>query len=189
MFSHLKVAILGLACLVLLPTTAVAAAPPPPSYAGVTSGTAAQLQALVAKLPAPTPRQLAIAQALLAKPFQGTIAVQAAPTSPITPLSTSIRVGVTPYVSVQIGWTSITVRFTQADIHDLWRTIFEAGIGAVAAILCAPAGWVAVGCAVLGAAFGWFIAEVIWYYIGYYVPSCGVHVTYYWSGQWSWGNC
>jgi hypothetical protein len=141
----------------------------------------AQLQALVANVPAPTPQQLAIAQALLAKPFQGTIGVQATPTSSITPLSTSIKVGVTPYVSIQIGWTSITVHFTQADIHDLWKTIAEAGIGAVAAILCAPAGWVAVAYAVVGAAFGWFIAEVIWYYIGYYVPSCGVHITYYWD--------
>jgi len=193
MYRRIKFALLGLACLLLLPTTVAPAlaagpsAPPPPSLSGVTSGTLtiAQLEAYVASLPAPTAAQLATAQAVAAKQvFQGTVSIQYAPST-----TSGGKIGVTPYVSVGVNWWGIYLHLTQQDVHNIWDIIWASGIAAAAAILCAPAGWLAVGCAIVGAVFAYLVAEVIWYYIGYYVPGCGVHIGYYWSGSWYWGYC
>ncbi len=196
MIRRIKLALLGLACLILLPTTvapAMAAGPsnpPPPPMPTVTSGTVAQLQAMIASLPAPTSDQLALAQAFLAKhPIKGTVGIQTSPTSPVTPLSTTGKVGVTPYVSVGVAWWGIYMHFTQADIHNIWDLIWSAGIGAAAGVLCSPGVALAIACAIGGAVVAYIVAEVIWNYIGYYVPSCGVHIAYYWNGGWNWGYC
>jgi hypothetical protein len=193
MYRRIKFALLGLACLLLLPTTVAPAlaagpsSPPLPSSPGVTSGTLtiAQLEAYVASLPAPTAAQIAAAQAIAAKhAFQGTVSIQYAPSA-----TGGGKIGVTPEVSIGVNWWGIYLHLTQQDVHNIWDIIWASGIAATAAILCLPTGWLAVGCAIVGGVFAYLVAEVIWNYIGYYVPSCGVHIGYYWSGRWYWGNC
>jgi hypothetical protein len=189
MYRRFKFVLLGLACLVLLPTTvapAMAAGPsnpPQPPMHGVMSGTftLAQLQAYAASLPAPTAAQIATAQAMAAKhPIQGTVDIQYTP-----PTSGKIN----PYVNVGVNWWGIYIHLTQNDVHQEWDIIWAAGIGAAAAMLCAPLGPLLIACAIVGAAIAYLVAELIWNYIGYYVPSCGVHIGYYWSGSWYWGKC
>ncbi len=196
MIRRIKFALLGLACLILLPTTVAPAMasgpsnPPPPPMPGVTSGTVSQLQALIASLPPPTADQLAIAKAFVAKhPLNGTVGIQTSPTSPVIPLSTTGKVGVTPYVSVGVNWWGIYMHFTQSDVHNIWDLVWAAGVGGAATALCSPGLLLAVVCAIGGALVAYIVAEVIWNYIGYYVPSCGVHIGYYWNGHWYWGRC
>lgn len=156
--------------------TLPSSAPSPPSP-GVTSGTLADLQAMIASAPKPTKAQLALAKAMFAKhAFQGAVKV------------TSSAVGVTPDVSVGVEWWGIWMYFTKEDIHNIWDIIWAAGIGAAAAILCAPGGWLAVACAIVGAVLAYIVAEIIWNYIGYYVPDCGVYIDYSWTSNWSWGS-
>jgi hypothetical protein len=195
MVRRIKFALLGLAVLVLLPTTvapAMAAGPsnpPAPPSPTVTSGTLAQLQLLIADLPPPTAEQLATAQAFMAKhPLHGTVGLQASATSPVTPISTANRY-VKPLVSVGVSWWGIYMHFTQGDVHNIWDLVWAAGVGAAATILCSPGLLLAVVCAIGGAVVAYIVAEVIWNYIGYYVPSCGVHIGYYWYGAWYWGRC
>jgi len=187
---RVKFALFALVFVMLLPLTVAPAmaagpsSPPTPPSPLVTSGTLAELQALIASLPEPTPEQLAIAQDFLANhPLQGTVTVDT--TSPAGP----VRIGPRPDVSVGVDWNGITLHFTKEDVHNIWDLVWAAGVGAAATILCAPGGWVAVACAIAGAVIAYIVAEVIWYYIGYYVPDCGVHIFIPWTYSWSWGYC
>ncbi len=192
-----KTALLVAFCM-LMPLTAapVAAASgggsqPAPTSPGVTSGTLTldQLQALAASLPAPTAAQLATAKAMAAKDhFQGTVKVVKQPSGPAGTTPTGV-LAPTPYVSVGVNWWGIYLHLTQNDVHNIWDIIWASGIGAAAAILCAPAGWLAVACAIVGGVIAYLVAELIWNYIGYWVPACGVHIAYNWWGGWSWGYC
>ncbi|TMC54216.1 MAG: hypothetical protein E6J20_03850 [Chloroflexi bacterium] len=187
-YRHLILGVLG-ALLIPLSAAPVAAAqsgspaPPTPVFSG--SGTLASYQAAFAALPAPTAQQMAIAQAWLAKHPQmaGSVAKIAQPKG----TSTS---GVTPYVSVQWEWFGIRLHLTRDDVHNIWDLIWAAGIGAAAAILCAPGGWLAVACAIGGAVIAYIVAELIWNVIGYWVPWCGVHIDFYlWWGGYGYGAC
>jgi hypothetical protein len=184
LFRRIRFLLLGLAFALMLPTTvapAMAASPsnpPPPPNPGITSGTITQ--ALLQAMPAPTAQQLAIAQKVLAKyKFQGSY----------TLLKTAPGGTMSPMVYDSINWWGVYLHFSPDDIHQLWQAMWLGGVGAAAAILCAPLGWIAVACAVLGAGFGWLIGEIIWNHIGYYVPSCGVHISYNFGGWWSSGTC
>lgn len=186
MLRRTRYLLFGLVFLLLLPATvapALAAGPKGPSSPAVMSGTItmAQLQAMAASVPAPTASQLATAEAMAASyKWQITSSVQySAPSSG----------KVSPYVNVGVNWWGIYIHLTQNDVHQEWDIIWAAGIGAGAAILCSEGGPLAVVCAIVGAAVAYLVAEIIWNYIGYYVPSCGVHIGYYWSGYWYWGNC
>jgi hypothetical protein len=188
-FRRIKFALVGLACLLLLPGTVAPAmaagpsSPPPPSSPGVMSGTItmAQLQALAASVPAPTAAQLAIAKKMAASyNWTTTSSVQYSPPS---------GGKVSPDVNVNVNWWGVYIHLTQNDVHQEWDIIWAAGIGAGAGILCAEGGPLLIVCAIVGAAIAYLVAEVIWNYIGYYVPSCGVHIGYYWYGQWYWGKC
>jgi hypothetical protein len=159
---------------------------PQPAFAGITSGTLTldQAKAEMAKLPKPTAQQMDIARAMLAKDHFDVSITQ-------TPMPSLGGKGMSaPHtVSVGINWWGYYIYFTQNDIHQIWDIIWAAGIGAGAAILCSEGGPLAVVCAIAGAVIAYIIAEIIWNYIGYYVPSCGVYIEYTFWGSWSWGDC
>jgi hypothetical protein len=187
MFRRYRYLIAGVVGAMLMPLSAapVFASQSTPAPAPVISGSgsSASFQAAYAALPAPTAQQMAAARAWLAAhpKMKGSIEKLSAP-APTTS-------GVTPYVNTYWIWGGFGIHFTQNDIHNIWDLIWSAGIGAAAAILCAPAGWLAVACAIGGAVIAYIVAELIWNWIGYWVPSCGVHINFYWWGAYDYGSC
>ena len=187
LFWHVtRIALVTAGCLVM-PLTAApvqAASQPNQPLPGVTIvGNLSDAKAAYAALPAPTAAQLAAAQAWLAAhpAMQGTIVKLKQPGGGSGTTS--------KYVSVNWYWWGIRLHLTQADVHNIWDLIWAAGIGAAAAILCAPGGWLAVACAIIGAVVAYIVAELIWNVIGYWVPGCGVHIDFYWWGGYGWGAC
>ena len=177
------------ACCLVMPMTvapALAASPATPSpQPGVTIvGTLSEAQAAFAALPPPTPEQMAAAKAWLAAHprLQGTIAKINKPT-------TAGQTGFSPDVSVSWFWGGFRLYLTQQDVHNIWGLVWTAGIGGAAAVLCSPGLALAVACAIGGAVIGYIVAELIWNAIGPYVPSCGVHIDFYWWGGFGWGYC
>lgn len=190
LFWHaVKLSLATTACM-LMPMTAApvyAASTPQPLPDTTIAGSLSQAQAAYAALPAPTPAQLAAAQAWLAAhpKMQGYVEKLAPPKK----AGGTGVVGPVPDVSVGWYWWGIRLHLTWEDVHNIWDLIWAAGLGAAAAILCAPAGWLAVACAIAGAVIAYIVAELIWNVLGPWVPSCGVHVDYYWWGSWGWGRC
>lgn len=191
MFRRYRFFILGVLCAMLMPLSAapVAAAEsatptPVPTTTLSGTGSLALAEEAFASLPAPTAEQMATAKAWLAKHPQMTGSVVK-----IDPPSSSTTRGVVPNVSVSWNWWGIRLHLTKDDVHNIWDLIWAAGIGAAAAILCAPGGWLAVACAIIGAVVAYIVAELIWNVIGYYVPNCGVHIDFYWTGRYGFGAC
>lgn len=187
LFWHVTRLSLGVAACLVLPLTAapVQAASTQPAPGVTIVGNLSSAQAAFAALPAPTAAQLAAAHAWLAAhpKMQGTISKLTAPTGGTG------KIGVSPDVSVSVNWWGIRLHLTQADVHNIWDLIWAAGIGAAAAVLCSPGLWLAIACAIAGAVIAYIVAEVIWNYIGYWVPGCGVHIDYYWWGSFGYGYC
>lgn len=191
MFRRYRFLIVGVVCAMLMPLSAAPvfaaqsanlAAPPTQQLSG--SGTLANAQAAFAALPAPTAQQMAIAKAWLAAHPQMSGSI-----TKIDPPAKTPGSGPTPYVSVYPEWFGFRLHLTYQDVHNIWDLIWAAGIGAAAAILCAPGGWIAVACAIGGAVIAYIVAELIWNVIGYYVPWCGVHIDFYWWGGYGFGKC
>jgi len=55
--------------------------------------------------------------------------------------------------------------------------------------LSTPGGPLAVACGIFGAVVGWLVAEIIWQYVGPWVPSCGMHIDVNWNLSWHYGWC
>jgi hypothetical protein len=187
LFWHVTKLSLGLAACLVMPLTAapVQAASTQPAPGVTIVGNAKDAQAAFAALPPPTAAQLAAAQTWLAAhpKMQGTIA-QLTKSGGV-----SGKIGVSPYVSVSVNWWGIRLHLTQTDVHNIWDLVWAAGIGAAAAVLCSPGLWLSVACAIVGAVIAYIVAELIWNYIGYWVPGCGVHIDYYWWGSFGYGYC
>ena len=114
--------------------------------------------------------------------MQGTVTV--------LPMVAASRGMAAPYVvSIGKAWYGVWVYLTQSDVHAIWDLVWAAGISQAAASLCAPAGWLAIGCAIVGAVLAYVVAEAVWNYIGYYAPSCGVTIVYYWWNSWGRYGC
>lgn len=163
-----------------VPVPVSASAPPVVPGAQSVTVSAAQVQAIEAGFPAPTAAQLAAALAYAkAHPFKGTI----------SPLPAPSGTRVSPDVSTNVYWWGVRIHLTRDDVHNIWDLVVVGGISGAAAILCGPGVWLALVCGLIGAVVGYIVAEAVWYYIGYNVPSCGVHIDIPWTLQWSWGNC
>jgi hypothetical protein len=188
LFWHAAKLSLGVAACLVVPLTAapVHAASTPPPTPGVTFvDSASSAQVAFASLPAPTAAQMTAARAWLAAhpKMEGSIVELSKPKSGTGTLSP------TPYVSVSVNWWGIRLHLTQNDVHNIWDLVWAAGIGAAAAVLCSPGLWLSIACAIAGAVIAYIVAELIWNYIGYWVPGCGVHIDYYWWGRYGYGNC
>jgi hypothetical protein len=184
MFRRIKFALFGLAFLLLLPTSvapAMAAGPSNPPPPPMTQITPAQMQTMIANLPAPTAQQIADAKAILTEhPLQGTVSIQYAPPS---------GGKLSPYLSVGHTWYGWYMHFTPNDVHVIWLAVWAGGIGGAATALCAPGLVLAIVCGAGGAVLAVIVAELIWNVIGYYVPSCGVHIGYTFWGTFTAGWC
>ena len=188
-FWHVAKVSLGVAACLVIPLTAApvhAASAQQPAPGVTIVGNSATAQAAFAALPAPTAAQMAAANAWLAAhpKMEGTIEVLTKSRS-----GGGGTLSPTPDVSVGVYWWGIRLHLTQNDVHNIWDLIWAAGIGAAAAVLCSPGLWLAIACAIFGAVIAYIVAELIWNYIGYWVPSCGVHIDYNWSGGFGWGDC
>ena len=95
----------------------------------------------------------------------------------------------TPDVSTSINWWGIRLHLTQADVHNIWVIVWTTGLAGAGAVLGLPGVWLAVACSIFGAVIGYLIAEIVWNYIGSYVPSCGVNIDIPWSLRWSYSTC
>ena len=187
-FWHTAKLSLGVAACLVVPLTAApvqAASTPAPAPAVTIVGDLSSAQAAFASLPAPSAAQMAAARAWLAAhpQMEGSIVELA------KPKSSGGTSSPTPDVTVSVNWWGIRLHLTQNDVHNIWDLIWAAGIGAAAAVLCSPGLWLSIACAIVGAVIAYIVAEIIWNYIGYWVPSCGVHIDYYWNGRFGYGNC
>src|ERR1700746_3673288 len=138
---------LGVAACLVVPLTAapVQAASTPAPAPGVTIvGNLSSAQAAFAALPAPTEAQMSAARAWLAAHprMEGSIVVLSQPKSGTGALRPA------PYRSLSVNWWGIRLHLTQNDVHNIWDLVWAAGIGAAAAVLCAPGLWLSIACAI-----------------------------------------
>ena len=165
-----------------------AAVPPAPGARTVRTGTVtqAQMQAWITqaqKAPSPTAAQLAAIDAYVkAHPFQGTVTALPAPAGQ----------KVRPDVGGGYYWWGLQATLTNADVHTIIQIIVSGGIGTAAGAICGLFGGpvlIAI-CGIVGAVFGYAVAEIIWNNIGPYFRGNGVYVNYNYYGnyRWSWGT-
>jgi hypothetical protein len=159
-----------------------AVTPPPPAPLGTM--TQAQAEALYQAATPPTAAQLAAAMAYAnSHPFQGSAVPILAPSSGKT------YRGVTPNVTGGINWWGVRLNLTNADIHEILKIIVTGGFTAAGAAICARFGWVAAAaCGIVGAIFGYIVAEIVWNQL-WNNHGCGAWIQYRWAwpSGWSWG--
>jgi hypothetical protein len=140
----------------------------------------AQAMALVQSLPPPTPAQLAAAmQYASAHPLQGSVVLIPAEASK----------GVNPYVTIGVYWWGARLNLTHTDIYNILVLVATGGFAAAGIAICVELGPYAPICGIVGAVFGYMVAEIVWNQL-WNNHGCGAWIQDRWvyPSGWSWGR-